>query len=289
MSGSHHLRRPQPPFHRSKELQDLRYAAAQDNDASLAAERGGRCCQAACARRRSRGELRTYNRDDGIVTCVGRLSQQAGAQRATAITAAEASRAPRNGDLRANGSKVKLPKLELQRFSGAATECQPCWEQYQQAIHDNDALSDGEKFLYLQSALSGRAAAAVAGIQATAANYNTVIELLKERFGRTDVLIQEQLTQLLDLPTVRRGHEARIPKGRIEGRCLNDSSGNPHLLLELPPETIEGALQHGVHNWRNQALEPRERLHLRLCRNARQFQDTQAACSMWVVNHEVGE
>ncbi|KAL1480656.1 hypothetical protein MTO96_050839 [Rhipicephalus appendiculatus] len=69
-----------------------------------------------------------YN--DRIVTCVARLSQQAGAQRANAITAAEASRAPRNGHLRASGSKVKLPKLELQRFSGAATEWQPFWEQY---------------------------------------------------------------------------------------------------------------------------------------------------------------
>ncbi|KAH6922479.1 hypothetical protein HPB50_014778 [Hyalomma asiaticum] len=137
------------------------------------------------------------------------LSQQAGAQRANASTAAEASRAPRNGNLRANGSKVKLPKLELQRFSGAATELRPFWEQYQQATHDNGALSGGEKFLYLQSALSGRAAAAVAGIQASAANYNPVIELLKERFGRTDVLIQEHLTQLLDLPTVRSGQEVR--------------------------------------------------------------------------------
>ncbi|KAH8019218.1 hypothetical protein HPB51_018320 [Rhipicephalus microplus] len=136
------------------------------------------------------------------------LNQQAGAQRANAITAAVASRPPSDGNLRANGSKVKLPKLELRRFSGAATEWQPFWEQYQQAIHDNGALSDGE-FLYLHSALSGRAAVAVAGIQATAANYHTVIELLKERFGRTDVLIQEHLTQMLDLPTVRSVHEVR--------------------------------------------------------------------------------
>ncbi|KAL3214629.1 hypothetical protein MRX96_034793 [Rhipicephalus microplus] len=114
------------------------------------------------------------------------------------------------GNLRANGSKVKLPKLELPGFSGAATEWQPFWEQYQQAIHDNNALSDGEKFLYLHSALSGRAAAAVAYIQATTANYNTVIRLLKERFGRTDVLIQEHLTQLLDLQTASCGHEEDI-------------------------------------------------------------------------------
>ncbi|KAL1421198.1 hypothetical protein MTO96_004209 [Rhipicephalus appendiculatus] len=52
---------------------------------------------------------RTNAYNDRIVTCVARLSQQAGAQRANAITAAEASWAPRNGNLRANGSKGTVP------------------------------------------------------------------------------------------------------------------------------------------------------------------------------------
>ncbi|KAL1424310.1 hypothetical protein MTO96_020302 [Rhipicephalus appendiculatus] len=72
---------------------------------------------------------RTIAYNDRIVTCVARLSQQTGSEGANAITAAEASRAPRNGHRRASGSKVKLPKLELQRFSGAATVWQPFWEQ----------------------------------------------------------------------------------------------------------------------------------------------------------------
>lgn len=37
----------------------------------------------------------------------------------------------------------------------------------------------------------------VAGVEPKGANNNTIIELLK-CFGRTDVLIQEHLTQLLD-------------------------------------------------------------------------------------------
>ncbi|KAL3210404.1 hypothetical protein MRX96_037174 [Rhipicephalus microplus] len=98
---------------------------------------------------------RTIAYNDRIVACVAMLNQQAGVQRANDITAAAASRPPSDGNLRANGSKVKLPKLELRRFSGTATECQSLWKQYQQAIHDNGALSDGETFLYLHSALSG--------------------------------------------------------------------------------------------------------------------------------------
>ncbi|KAL3238011.1 hypothetical protein MRX96_048114 [Rhipicephalus microplus] len=64
---------------------------------------------------------RTIAYNDSIVACVAMLNQQAGAQRANAITAAAASRPPSDGNLRANGSKMNLPKLELRPFSGAAT------------------------------------------------------------------------------------------------------------------------------------------------------------------------
>ncbi|XP_037508690.1 uncharacterized protein LOC119385289 [Rhipicephalus sanguineus] len=118
-----------------------------------------------------------------------------------------ATRAPTDGPSRAAQTHVKLPKLELQRFSGASTEWQSFWEQFERAVHENDTLSDSEKFLYLRSSLSGKAASAIDGIQVTGANYNTAIELLKERFGRRDVLIQEHLTQLLELPSVRNENE----------------------------------------------------------------------------------
>ncbi|XP_070380720.1 uncharacterized protein [Dermacentor albipictus] len=118
-----------------------------------------------------------------------------------------ATRAQTDGPPAGAKCKVKLPKLELQRFSGAATEWQSFWEQFEQAVHGNDGLSNVEKFLYLRSVLSGKAAAAIAGIQVTGANYTTVIELLKERFGRRDVPIQEHLTQLLELPPVQNEKE----------------------------------------------------------------------------------
>ncbi|XP_065280448.2 uncharacterized protein [Dermacentor albipictus] len=115
-----------------------------------------------------------------------------------------ATRAQTDGPPAGAKSTVKLPKLELQRFSNAATKWR---EKLEQAVHGNDGLSTAEKFLYLRSVLSGKAAAAIAGIQVTGANYTTAIELLKERFGRRDVLIQEHLNQLLDLPPIQNEKE----------------------------------------------------------------------------------
>ncbi|XP_070380701.1 uncharacterized protein [Dermacentor albipictus] len=118
-----------------------------------------------------------------------------------------ATRAMTDGPPAGTKCKVNLPKLKLQRFSGPATEWQSSWEQFAQAVHGNDGLSNAEKFSYLRSLLSGKAAAVIAGIQVTGANYTPVIELPKERFGRRDVLIQEHLTQLLELPPVQNEKE----------------------------------------------------------------------------------
>lgn len=80
-----------------------------------------------------------------------------------------------------------------------------------------------EKFLYLRLVISGKAAAAITGIQVTGANDTTVLELTKERFGRRDVLIQGHLAQLLDFPPIdnekepfglRRHYETTKAEGR---------------------------------------------------------------------------
>ncbi|XP_040078996.1 uncharacterized protein LOC115317588 [Ixodes scapularis] len=99
--------------------------------------------------------------------------------------------------------QLKLPKLELQRFDGEKLNWLPFWEQFRQAIHDNIELSGVEKLLYLRTVLTGKAAAAVSGIQATENSYAYAVELLKERLGKKDVLVQEHLTQRLNLPKVK--------------------------------------------------------------------------------------
>lgn len=108
-----------------------------------------------------------------------------------------------NTPTQSRAGQLKLPKLELQRYDGEKLNWLPFWEQFRQAIHDNIKLSGVEKFLYLRTVLTGKAAAAISGIQATEHSYAYAVELLKERFGKKDVLVQEHLTQLLNLPKVK--------------------------------------------------------------------------------------
>ncbi|KAG0412592.1 hypothetical protein HPB47_010260 [Ixodes persulcatus] len=107
---------------------------------------------------------------------------------------------------------LKLLKLELQRFDGEKLNWLPFWEQFRLAIHDKIELSGVEKFLYLRTVLTGKAVAAVSGIQATENSYAYAVELLKERFGKKDILVHEHLTQLLNLPKVKALSDVGAPR-----------------------------------------------------------------------------
>lgn len=82
-------------------------------------------------------------------------------------------------------SQARLPKLELPTFSGDFTEWTGFWEQFQVSV-DKTNLNAVTKFTYLRSLLSGEAAAAITRLTLSATNYETALNILKERFGRHD-------------------------------------------------------------------------------------------------------
>ena len=80
--------------------------------------------------------------------------------------------------------KVKLPKLEVRKFSGKLEEWQEFWDSFESAIHSNDSLSNVDKFFYLKGLLLEPVRSAIAGFALTSANYEAAVELLKKRFGK---------------------------------------------------------------------------------------------------------
>ena len=48
-------------------------------------------------------------------------------------------------------SRVKLPKLAIHSFNGDITKWPSFWDSYEAAIHNNNNLSEIEKFNYLNS------------------------------------------------------------------------------------------------------------------------------------------
>lgn len=95
-------------------------------------------------------------------------------------------------------SEVKLPRLELPKFSGDLTEWQSFWDRFE-ALVDQSELPDISKFSYLQSLLQGEALSVIQGLALSSANYKTACNLLKDRFGRPQKIIFAHVQGLLNV------------------------------------------------------------------------------------------
>ncbi|KAJ8914911.1 hypothetical protein NQ315_016065 [Exocentrus adspersus] len=99
-----------------------------------------------------------------------------------------------------NKRKVKLPQIELKKFSGEIKDWLSFWAQFSR-IHEDECMQNADKFHYLiQSTIpKSRARLLVESYPQTAENYPKVIESVKSRFGRDDLLIEVYVRELLKL------------------------------------------------------------------------------------------
>ena len=104
---------------------------------------------------------------------------------------------------------MKLPKLTLRQFNGEMTQWTTVWESYGSAIHNNNDLSDIDKFNYLNSLLERTAREAVSGLALSSANYHEAIAILKKCFGNKQQIIAKHMDILLNLEAVTSSHNLR--------------------------------------------------------------------------------
>ncbi|XP_042149557.1 uncharacterized protein LOC121837804 [Ixodes scapularis] len=150
---------------------------------------------------------RTVEYSDRIVTYSARLTFKARTLHERASTSGqEITTNHRSPTL---SVKVKLPELELLKFNGQRQQWQPFWEQFEQVIHGNPELSSAEKFHYLRSALSGEAAAAIAGLPPTASCYEDAREIINSRYGDEALLVDDHMMKLAERQPVRTSEDVR--------------------------------------------------------------------------------
>ena len=99
--------------------------------------------------------------------------------------------------------KVKLPKLENSKFNGDVINWQGFWDQFCSAIHENNPISDIDKFSYLKTFLCDSAIATISGLSLSAVNYVPAIELLKGRYGNSQVLVSAYMKKFVLLPKIK--------------------------------------------------------------------------------------
>ena len=84
----------------------------------------------------------------------------------------------------------KLPKITLKTFSGDPLDWKSFKETFEAAEHNNESITNFEKFMYLKTYLDKSALQAIEGFLLTSENYIEACNLLNDQYGN------EQYTML---------------------------------------------------------------------------------------------
>lgn len=82
--------------------------------------------------------------------------------------------------------RIKLPRIELPIFDGTYSQWTKFKDTFESLIHVNDALSNIEKFHYLNASLKGSAARVIQSLGVSEKNYELAWKALNDRFEDKD-------------------------------------------------------------------------------------------------------
>ena len=131
------------------------------------------------------------------------------------------------------------------------------WQSFESAVHKNETLSDIDKFNYLKSKLDGEASRAIAGLALSNENYSVAIQILKERFGNRQDIIDLHYNKLINLKqandtvkSLRKFHDTVLKHLRsleVLGQDINQEIFVSMIKLKLPSDVIRHLeIQKGV-------------------------------------------
>ncbi|CAH1977613.1 unnamed protein product [Acanthoscelides obtectus] len=99
---------------------------------------------------------------------------------------------------------VRLPKIELPKYSGDANSWVEFREIYNSLIHENESITDIQKFHYLKAALQGDAVNSIQCIDFTAANYKNAYDAVIERYDNVKLLTHNHVQSIFNITPIAR-------------------------------------------------------------------------------------
>ena len=98
--------------------------------------------------------------------------------------------------------RAKLPKLELKKFSGHPVDWSELCDGFQTAAHENEELSNMEKFSYLRHYLEEPPKKVISGFLLIEKNYATALKLLEQRYAKPTIIKRIYISERLNVPPV---------------------------------------------------------------------------------------
>lgn len=122
---------------------------------------------------------------------------------------------------------VKLPSIELPKFSGLYEKWYEFKELYLSLIHNADFLDSVQKFHYLRTSLEGQALQCIKSIDLSGQNYDIAWNLLCERYNNKRLIIHKHIKSLFSLSEVKQDSSISIRS------LIDDLSKNLHSLENM--------------------------------------------------------
>lgn len=132
-----------------------------------------------------------------------------------------------------NPNFVKLPTISLPKFEGQPDTWLEFRDSFMSLIHQNESISDIQRFHYLRGCLQGKAAEVIKLLEFSSENYQIAWENLCDRYNNTRVLVHNHIKALFNMETITKESSDKI-------RSMIDSV-NKHLraITSLTPsETL---------------------------------------------------
>lgn len=109
-----------------------------------------------------------------------------------------------------NLTDIKLPTINLPRFNGAFDQWITFRDVFLSVIHDNNKLTNVQKFHYLKSSLQGDASQIIQSLELSSDNYENAWKLLVERFENKRLIVQGHVKALFELLPVQKESSVKL-------------------------------------------------------------------------------
>lgn len=106
------------------------------------------------------------------------------------------------GPSRETVAEMQLAPIEVPKFDGSYNKWLSFWDAFRTLIDSNNRISQYQKFVYLQRALTGAAAELIEDMEITEGNYKDAIDLLKLEFDNKKIITYAHLEALDSFPTI---------------------------------------------------------------------------------------
>ncbi|XP_023218533.1 uncharacterized protein LOC111620766 [Centruroides sculpturatus] len=119
---------------------------------------------------------------------------------------------------------VRLPKLSLPTFSGNVEDWLSFQDLFKASVDNNCNLSNCQKLQYLKSSCRGYALKIIQSLPILDSNYETAMELLRERLSNKRELVNALIKKLITIPSITDSSQSILQAVDITNECVRSLS-----------------------------------------------------------------